>query len=287
MDQKIFTPDFMGVGGEKTASTWIYKCLLEHPDICGPQKKELSYFDTVKIIGWDHREKSEYEMHGIEKYLEYFSHCGKDVVTGEYTAQYLHDKKVAPLLAKLFPNVKILISLRNPIERTYSMYQGISEKDRTLLGTFEEAIEKEPEFIRRSMYAEYIGEYLKYFPKEHIRIVLQDDVVRDPVGTMQSLYRFLGVSDTFIPPSAHTKERSAEQKKLQTIRDRVYQNAFMRLCARYAKRLGLTTYIKKLLQSFMKKDTMRRETRERLYAMFKSDIEKTGMLIGRDLTHWR
>ncbi len=280
-------PNFIGVGGEKTASTWIYKCLLEHPQICGPKKKELSYFDTVKIIGWEPREKSEYEKYGIEKYLEHFNHCDDTKITGEYTAQYLHDKKVAPLLAQLFPDVKIIISLRNPIERTYSMYQGISEGDRTSLGTFEEAIKKEPEFTRRSMYAEYVEAYLTLFPKEQVHIILQDDVVTDPVHTIQSLYRFLGVSDTFVPESAHTKERSAEQKKLQTFRDCIYKNSLTRFFARCAKHLGLTPTLKKLIQSRIKKDTMKPETRAQLQTLFLNDIKKTGALIGRDLSHWK
>lgn len=285
MSQKK-SPDFIGVGGEKTASTWIYKCLLEHPQICGPKEKELSYFDTVKLIGRPEQSQSRYDAEGIEPYLKYFEECNPEKVMGEFTVTYLHEKKVAPLLAQLFPHVKIIISLRNPIDRSFSQYQGIREVDRNVYGSFEKALTMEPEFTRRSMYAEYIETYLANFPKEQIYIVLQDDVVHDPVGTMQALYRFLGVSDTFVPESAHTKERSAEQKKLQTLRDRIYKNSLTRSIARCAKQLGLTPRIKKFIQSSIKKDAMKSETRKQLQTVFAEDIKKTATLIGRNLSHW-
>lgn len=282
-----FSLDFIGVGGEKTASTWIYKCLLEHPQICGPREKELSYFDTVKLIGVPEREKSEYEKRGLEGYREYFKGCPSDAVIGEFTVTYLHDKKVAPLLAELFPDIKIIISLRNPIERTFSQYLGLRENQRALFKSFEVAIEKEPEFIRRSMYSEYISEYLKYFPKDRIFITLQDDIIANPLAVLQQLFRFLGVDDTFVPPSTYTKERSAEDKGVQTIRDRIYGRTITKLLARAVKKIGLSSLSKRVIKSFVKKPTMSTNTRSHLFEIFKKDIGETSSIIGRDLSSWK
>ncbi len=280
-------PDFIGIGGEKTASTWLYKCLLEHPEICGPEKKELCYFDTVKIIGWPAREKSEYELHGIEGYYEHFLKCPTTKVTGEFTVTYLHDTKVAPLLASLFPKTKIIVSIRNPIDRAYSQYTGLREVDRKSLGSFEEALKREPEFIRRSTYAPYLALYLKHFKRDQIHVVLHDDVVQNPEQVLRDLFLFLGVDPTFIPPSAQIKERSAEQKKLQTFRDTMYAYAPLRALGKLIRAVGIAPRVRAFLIGRLKKGTMSLATRAMLYTQFKDDIEETGRLIGRDLSHWR
>lgn len=282
-----FSPDFIGVGGEKTASTWIYKCLLEHPQICGPQKKELAFFDTTKVIGWPAREKSEYEREGIEKYATYFSHCESGKIRGEFTVTYLHDKKVAKILSELFPKTKILISLRNPIDRTYSQYQGLREKDRAVYGSFEEALKQEPEFIRRSQYSEYIAEYYKYFPREQILIVLFDEIQTDPEKALEKIYTFLGVNATFRTASANQKERSAEQKKLQQFRDTVHSSTVGRFLLTLGKSLNVNRFLKNVFLKFAKKDRMRPETRAKLCDTIAHDITELEKMLNTDLSNWK
>lgn len=279
-------PDFIGVGGEKTASTWIYQCLCEHPAICGVNVKEISYFDTVKLINQPKRTRSRYEVEGLDPYLAYFSHCSPEQVTGEFTATYLHDIKVASILAKEFPDVKILISLRNPIDRTFSMWQGLRAEDQRPFGSFEHALQLEPEFLRRSYYHEYVQLYFDHFPREQIHIVLYDDVLRDPVTTIQNVFAFLGADNTFVPQNAAHKTRSAETKRIQDESDRLQHSLIGRFAKTTLKSFGLAEFSKKIYLRTRKREVLSPQQRKKLHGIFEHDIEKLSTLLERDLSHW-
>lgn len=280
-----FHVDFFGVGGEKTASSWIFTCLKEHPEICGSSEKETCFFDTTLLLNMPPREKSDYEKYEIEKYAQYFAHCKQNAVCGEFTVTYLHDKRVARLLSELFPKAKILISLRNPTDRAYSQYLALAAE--LPYKNFEEAIAKEPEFIRRSMYAEYVGEYFKHFPREQVLVVLYEDIGKDKKAFLSKIFSFLGVDSSFIPSSIDIKERSAEGKRMTAIRDEIRKNVLGNFCYEIARALGLTALIKKILSRTVKKPEMKGETREHLQVYFSGDIAALEKLLEKDLSAWR
>ena len=285
MDQADFKVDFIGVGGEKTASSWIFQCLDEHPQICGARPKETLFFDTTKLIGEPLRSRSAYEEKGLSFYGNYFSHCPPNLIKGEFTTTYLHDKRVAKFIHETFPNAKILISLRDPIDRVYSQYLAVRHLN--LFRNFEDALRCEPEFIRRSFYAEYVGEYFKFFPSEKILIVFYEDILDDAIKFIQNIYQFLEVDSQFVPPGIQVKKRSAEEKFLA----KLHSNMMTSACGRMAIRLGRSTKINSVLKrgvmSLFRKPAMNQETKNYLKGMFKEDMENLESLLGRDCTFWK
>jgi hypothetical protein len=123
-NEKHMRVDFIGIGSGKCATTWAYTCLLEHPQISGPDVKELNFFVTEKntISERDFEHYKLFYNKGIESYLERFKRCPSDSVKGEISVAYLTDSGAAELIKKYFPDVKILVFLRDPVERAYSSY---------------------------------------------------------------------------------------------------------------------------------------------------------------------
>lgn len=285
VNNKDFKIDFIGVGAEKTGSSWLFRCLSEHPQICGAKGKETTFFDTTKILGRLPREKSLYEKRGIEAYEHFFDHCPTNIIKGEFTTTYLHDKSVAKKIHDNFPEAKILINLRNPVDKAFAMYIGA--RDSHQYRTFEEALEKEPEFIRRSMYAEYVEEYLKFFPREQVYISFFDDLETNPLLFIQKIYKFLGVDSSFIPPSLRNQVDSEKMKTLTFVRNDLFKLTLMKKMAGLIRFLRLNGMLKKLMLLAIPTPVINPETRKILKHKFLKDIDKLEKITGRDLSSWK
>ena len=101
-------PNFLGIGAQKAGTTWLYKNLRKHPQLYLPETKEIHYFD------W-------YFYKSIKWYCKYFKSAKKTQITGEINPCYsvLSERKIK-LIHKINPKLKIILLLRNPIERAWS-----------------------------------------------------------------------------------------------------------------------------------------------------------------------
>src|SRR5690606_12967907 len=181
-----------------------------HPDIYMPPKKELHFFDK-------------HYARGIEHYEACFAGWNGEAAVGEATPDYLHElytthgEDVAALIARHLPDAKLIVSLRNPVERAYSHFMNLKAKhEHNLELTFEEKLEKvrgEAEIIREGYYAEHLERYYGLFSAESILVLLYDDLVADPKGFLQKIYRFLGVDPEFESPWAEARINMAVGKK--------------------------------------------------------------------------
>jgi len=195
-----FTIDFIGVGDQKAASTWIFECLKEHPEICGSSKKETSFFRSKK-----------YKQEGLDYYKKFFKHCSKDKLKGEFTAHYFNDEKAMERIYHHFPEVKLIISLRNPVERTYSHFK-LRRNKKEIISTYEDswkAIKKEDNLIEWGKYGKYLEKWLKLFPQENFKFIFYEDIKSCPIETMKELYSFLEVKKDFTPPSGKEKKNAS------------------------------------------------------------------------------
>jgi hypothetical protein len=278
--------DFIGIGAEKAATSWLYSCLIEHPGVCNPGgEKELHSFDTAKLFGRADREQSLYQREGLGAYERHFSVCGPTKVRGEFTVTYLHDTNVAPVLRELFPQVKLIAILRNPVDRAFSQYTAVAHM--LPYKNFDEAIEREPEFLRRSTYAPYLKEYFDRFPREQILVLHYNDIAGREVAFVQKVYRFLGVDDTFVPAMASKKERTAGEKRLVGLRKKLERLPLGNAVIRAARALGIMLFIKRSLTAAAPQERLSAATRARLTEYFKSDIETTEKLTDLDLSRWK
>ena len=151
--QKNFKLDFIGIGAAKSGTSWVAKCLSEHPDVQFSFAKEVCFFNKK---GGIYEDKTEWNYEkGLEWYQNQFPQRESGKIVGEFSVDYLHDEYAPVLIQKNFPEVKLIACLRNPKDMVYSHYWWYKTNfQEEQASTFEEAIKTQPEYLHRALYYE-------------------------------------------------------------------------------------------------------------------------------------
>src|SRR5690349_3699828 len=136
-------PDFLIIGAQRGGTTSLYNYLQAHPNIHSASIKEVHFFDR-KFQKGVHWYRAHFPMRLTKVYAGRFRHEG--FVTGEASPAYLFHPQVPERIARLLPRVKLIVLLRNPVDRAYSQYYHTLQLGYETL-TFEEAIAAEEERI--------------------------------------------------------------------------------------------------------------------------------------------
>ena len=278
-------PDFIIAGVAKAGTTSLYNYLGEHPEVGLSSKKELNFFayeDPQIHAGWP---KLGFAATTWERYVALFPDSSDSVAVGEASPIYFESEVAPRAISERLPNVKIIISLRNPVERAYSAYlMHVRFGHRPL--TDAELVASDERFIVGSYYAEKLQRYFDLFRRDQLAVVLFDDLVARPQEVMRELYSFLGVADAdFVPDlSRRHNEGYLPRSRLlgrlvssHIVMDRITpaMPAWMR---RFGQRLARTKAVEA--------PRMSDEVRLSLQHRFRDDVEATGKMIGRDLSYW-
>jgi len=259
---------FIGIGAPKSGTTWIHQCLVEHPDVCMAQGKGTHYFCSP---GGD--------------YHSFFSHC-KDQVVGEFSPSYLSDPNACLRIKEYNSEVKIIVCLRNPINRAISQYfHSVSLGHRN----WKSVMDADEELFRPGFYYEDIKKYLDNF--SNVLVLKYEDILKDPIAFMQRIYSFIGVDKEFISDSA--KYRVAPTKfKMSKLGKAVHKGVGIPLGkSKVGRRIRNNNAIKKRFYKFADfyakrlKDKKRvsQEELEFLGKMYREDIGKLEELVGKRL----
>lgn len=197
---QIGPPDFVGIASGKAGTTWWWRLLQEHPSVAPNrlQQKELCYFYHFGYHGID--------IHAIETYRQAFA-AHPDGICGEWSPGYLHFPLAMEYLAKTVPGAKILAIVRNPVDRILSAYnQQLSGRARilSLKGDrlkFFETFSIFPSIIQQSVLFLPFQSLLKLFERSQVLLLQYEQCVQNPAVEIAKTYRFLGIDETFIPPS--------------------------------------------------------------------------------------
>ncbi|NEP80265.1 MAG: sulfotransferase domain-containing protein [Okeania sp. SIO3B3] len=210
-------PSFIIIGAQKSGTTSLYNYMIEHPQILPAAQKELHFFNWRSKRG--NRETAE----GVDWYLSQFPTIasGKDLITGEATPDYLLDPYTPQKMFKLLPDVKLIVILRNPVDRAISQYyHNRSIKKRMMEPlSFQKAIEKEPErinneksklmldenyrslfhrkysYLERGIYIEQLEKWMGIFPRENFLILKSELFFENRDLTLRQVFNFLGLPD--------------------------------------------------------------------------------------------
>ena len=305
-----FKVDFIGVGAPKCGTTWIAECLAEHPDVCFSWNKEPHFFNRDR----------EYEK-GLDYYRTYFKNCenhayrqaghayrqaGKKL-RGEYTVNYLYFDSAAERIKKDFPDAKIIIALRNPIDRAYSNFRY--EQSRVQIPdniSFENAVRQKEyaRFINYSLYSDGLKRYLARFPKENVLIVIYEDIKKDPLAFIQNIYRFVGADPSYAPKNLNETVNFATSKgfRIPTV-ERFSRQVFnfffpqkrgerFSWLRKILKFIGLNKIFFWLKKSnrgggLKKPEPLSQETRIYLHEIVKNDVAEVEKIINRKLDFWK
>ena len=181
-------PNFFLAGFQKCATTWLHHCLQEHPAVFVPPVHGIYFFDI------------NYHK-GIDWYRRFYEDQESELVVGDTTVAYARLPWVASRIAEFNPDAKIILCMRNPIERAYSHYWHEKRSGRISydFGEVLTNIDVFQDWVVTGFYARHIEPFLKHFEAERILYVLNDDVERRPDETLEGLYGFLDVESGFRP----------------------------------------------------------------------------------------
>ncbi|MBD3252938.1 hypothetical protein GF386_04355 [Candidatus Pacearchaeota archaeon] len=290
--------DFIGIGAPKCATSWLNYCLFEHPEVYIPYKDiELNYFTRHKNNNW----KSEYDLKGIRGFYEYFKKADKEKIIGEMSVLYLY-KEIAEIIKKHFPDVKILVSLRNPIDRAFSFYKKRMNKSLSQKEYFKRYF-KELANIHLNYdnnYYKQLKPYFDLFPRKNIKIIFFEDIQKNPKKSIKETYRFLGVDENFVPPSLYKRVNvSRETTHGPLEKFYIYSYKLSRSLGSYTKyflkrNLKFDRVAPFIDRKFVGNKTLKKEkisiepeVKKMLKKEYLPDIIKLEKLIKKDLSSWK
>lgn len=291
--------DFIGIGAPKGGSTWLASCLEEHPDILfSSQKtrKEIFFFNTPEGWVWNDKKvgRMSYYDRGLAWYLDQFPDYVEGKIRGEFTTSYLSDDLAYNRIHESFPNVKILATLRNPVDMIYSLhwylYHGAVVE---LAEDFEHNLDAGI-FNDKGLYFKHLQKYFETFPAENIKVLIFDDIKSDPINTISSVYEFLGVDSDYMPATLEKKVNTAFKPRSKLLKDAV-NKTLNALDSLGLDSLRLKIFESQLLQDIYTKinktptkyPPMSDEVRKKAYDVFASDINALENLLKRDLSAWK
>lgn len=308
MNMSYRLPNFLIAGAMKSGTTSLYVYLSQHPSIFMSYPKEPRFFiaDTDKNLSRDDPRYVHIQDHTVftfEEYCALFENIPpRKTAIGESSVGYLyHYGEAIPKIRKHLGNPKIIIILRNPVDRALSSYMHLF---RTYWETdsFERCLELEEvrkkwdilnHYKSAGLYHEQVKAYLDNFDK--VRIYLYDDMVDDVLKLVKDVYGFLEIDENFTPDTK--KKYNVSKSDKSSILGR-FLNDYNHPLKKVLRPLLLKTVGKDNMLKFIryiddknKTDakltvTMKPETRKELIDFFRVDVLKLQDFTGRDLTHW-
>jgi len=277
-----FYPTFIGIGAQKCASTWVYRILEDHPEVWVSDRKELDFFSL-------------YYDRGFQWYERHFKNAEAEI-RGEISPSYFHDA-LSPVRAAAYkPDLKILITLRDPVERAFSnhlheirlgFFQGPDLR-------FEAGLKNNVMYLEKSKYAQHIKRWMAHFPKDRFLVLLQEEIRDDPMREAESVYRFLNVTPGHESQFLHRRANTSFGEKIRGV------DAVFRYAGKIGRRFGASSIIERLRHSqtivglreanrhHLSKAVppMQAATAEKLYALFARDTLELASIIGRKTLPW-
>jgi hypothetical protein len=197
-------PDFVGVGAQRSGTSWWFDLILSHPEVGPPRgrRKELHFFDRY---GGEPLTAA-----AIAKYHDLFPR-EPGLICGEFTPRYMTDPWSCRLLRQAAPDTKVLVMLRDPIERYRS---GIVHR-RTVGRTDRRRAAIANEAIERGRYGSQLKRVYRAFPREQVLVLQYERCVADPVGEFHRTLEFLAV-DSHVHEDMHSlRGRSTSSGKTE------------------------------------------------------------------------
>lgn len=172
--------DFLCVGPQRTATSWLDRALRQHPQLALPAVvKETFFLDRLFERGWEWYWK------------EFFPPTAEPAGCRGEIAPTVFDHPQAPArLLRHNPKARIIVCVRDPVKRSLSLYQHYHATSR-VGDDFSAALRRRPEILDASRYRLHIERWVAAFGAERVLLVPHSAVDADPLGTVNAIYAFL------------------------------------------------------------------------------------------------
>lgn len=294
-------PNFFIVGPARTGTTSLWHSLRRHPDVFMPKEKEPHFFSE---------NRPQWGLSRYDSYLELFRDAGRARAVGEASPGYLQDAAVPERIHERYPDARIIILLRHPVDRAHSLYRLNCSIGVESMPTFERALaveqrrasdevlkRKDPYFASACQYrgsgfvADHIERYQRHFPATQIHYVLFEDLRRDAPGVFKDLFHFLGVdADVRVDPEAQNERGFPYSVRLQhflrTLWQRHVGGELRPPTSTGQKWIVAGWYTNLLFGGLFGRKTLDPSLKRRLSEEYQDDIQRTMSLTGKDLSGW-
>jgi hypothetical protein len=177
-------PDFVGVGVQRAGTGWWYELIADHPRVSrvATTRKELHFFDRF----W----REEFTDAEVDRYHRFFPRA-PGTLAGEWTPRYMFDPWIPALVRRAAPAAKLLVLLRDPVER----YQSGIAREARLAEKRGQPVEAAvwSDAFARGLYASQLRHLLEHFPREQVLVLQYERCDAEPVAELRRTYEFLGV----------------------------------------------------------------------------------------------
>ncbi len=180
-------PNLIIIGAQKCGTTSLHNYLQTHPEIAMSRMKETNFF--LKDPNWDR---------GLQWYASQFGTAAP--IRGEASPDYTnlpHSRGTAERMQRVVPGARLVYLVRDPVERIASHYvhlraAGLERRP------FEQAVAApDSEYVARSCYATQLAPFLRCFSRERVLVETRERLLVNRLGTLQRIFRFVGVDDSF------------------------------------------------------------------------------------------
>lgn len=306
-------PDFLILGAARSGTTALHAHLEQHPSLFLSPIKEPHFFAygeaSFHFKGPGDAEAVSSSL-SFSEYKRLFANAGEKQLCGEASASSLYVARAVDRIEKYTPQARMIVILRNPVDRAYSNYLLFVRDGREPCKSFREALELESVRIRQGwehgwhykqlgFYHEQLQRFYNRFDSDQIYTCLFDDFSTDPVALVQDIFSFLKVDDRFTPDTSTPHNRSGHpQSKLlhwilhssgigasirSVLPDQLTETIghHARPAIRWIRRLK-----KHLISRNLDRPPMPPAMRQHLQSLYREDILRLQDLIDRDLSHW-
>lgn len=271
-------PTFLFIGPDKSGSSWMSRILSMHPDCYVPPAKDTYFFDR-------------YYNKGLEWYLSHFTHAPSSAkAIGELSHDYLFSNEAAERIKTHFPDVKLIVCLRNPIERSLSQFQYM-RRGGEVGANFDEAVEKFPKIIGNSQYLTNLQVYFDLFCVDQVEVLIFEDLKANATTFGKDLLSRLGLDlEVDLPFEERVREAGMARNR--------YLSLALKAGANFSRKLGFANLVGRIKNGSMAKlayrdvrqderVTLTDAQKKKLWTTyFQSENEALSNLVGRDLSYW-
>ena len=194
--RKIERLDFILAGAQKSGTTALHYFLSKHPHITMGDQQEMHFFDNDALFV---SEPDYEELHKRYPLL------GPSMIAGDCTPSYLYYEPAAERIYKYNPKIKLLILLRNPVDRAFAHWNMQRFRGREPLDFFNAVREEQTRiagappsearrfaYVDRGFYGRQLARLFKFFPREQLEVLKFEDFQKKQAEALASIFSFLG-----------------------------------------------------------------------------------------------
>lgn len=293
----MLMPNFIIIGTAKAGTTSLCNYLAQHPQIYMSPIKEPHFFSfekkDLKFNGPGDREISKKFITNIQDYYGLFKNVSEEKAIGEASSTYLYISKAAERIHRVIPETRLIVILRNPVDRAYASYLHLVRDGRESTSDFAIALQLEKEriknnwmplwhYLNRGFYYSQLKRYFDLFDSTKIKIYLYEDFQKKNLAVVQDIFQFLEVDSTFTPNIVTKFNVSGipKNRKLQKIFN---TSGFYKTIV---KKILPANLKQKIRVSNLSKPKLSDSIRVELKKIYREDILLVQSLIKKDLAIW-